>query len=85
MGEISEMLEDMPWMDHEEQGWDEGSEGITCKYCKRSGFVWNKTEAGWRLATPRGVLHICNKHPRYNREKNNDDGNHHVHQPDLFG
>lgn len=85
MGNMSEMIEDMLWMDYEKQGWDERSEGITCKYCKRSGFIWSKTQAGWRLATPRGVIHTCNKHPRYVREKSHDDGHHDVHQPGLFG
>lgn len=85
MGDMSEMIEDMLWMDYEEQGWDEGSEGITCKYCKRSGFIWNKTQAGWRLVTPKGVIHTCNKHPRYAREKSHDDGHHDVHQSGLFG
>lgn len=30
-----------------------------CKFCRKKGFHWHKTDKGWRLATATGKIHSC--------------------------
>jgi len=35
-----------------------GPRRVTCRYCDEEGFVWTKTEHGWRLFK-KGEIHSC--------------------------
>ena len=37
---------------------------VRCRYCNRDGFYWRETEAGWRLTTPTGKIHICSAYKK---------------------
>jgi hypothetical protein len=42
-------------------------DGVTCRYCRRSGFEWVKTDKGWRLETPTGRAHTCKAYEKYRK------------------
>jgi hypothetical protein len=57
MGEMADFTLD--YMDDEETLYDYGGV-LSCRYCKRSGFHWDKTPEGrWRLVTETGKVHVC--------------------------
>ena len=53
--------EDDEFLDYDKSGYVPSRRGRTvkCKYCGRRGFVWKETDAGWRLATRTGKIHVC--------------------------
>ena len=38
-----------------------------CKYCKKRGLKWTKTDSGWRLAEMNGSIHSCMSYSKEQR------------------
>ena len=58
MGDMADMIiESAYW-----PAGDGPEQPVQCKYCKRDGFYWEETDAGWRLFTETGKLHVCGKY-----------------------
>lgn len=53
----------------------------TCRFCGMNGLVWrNMGATGWRLASPDGKVHVCDRHPRAASVAKMDDVNHELTQ-----